>query len=140
MGGQPLAIFPMRMVDVTCLRAGVGQYIYIRNSSRYMAQLKNPTFPADGTRFAHVRKDFKITIRRDDSETGLHCKVSIARLDASNVRLTSKDWHGTKSVVMLNLTDSTAELIQPILGIDAQADAWTAVVIEKCVEFLEYYE
>lgn len=105
-----------------------------------MAQLKNPAFPANGTRFAHVRKDFKITIRRDDPETGMHCKVSIARVDANNVRLTSKDWHGTKSVVMLNLADSTAELIEPILGIDAQAESWTAVVIEKCVGFLEYYE
>lgn len=105
-----------------------------------MTQLKNRAFPADGTRFAHMRKDFKITIRRDDPETRLHCKVSIARVDVNNVRLTSRDWHGTKSVVMLNLSAGTAELLQPILGIDAQSEAWTAMVIEKCVEFLEYYE
>lgn len=123
------------------LFAILNQPIYLHHHpTRYMTQLKNPIFHADGIRFAHVRRDFKVTIRRDDPETGMHCKVSIDRVDANNVRLTSKDWHGTKSVVMLNLTDSTAELIQPILGIDAQAESWTAVVIEKCVEFLEYYE
>ena len=105
-----------------------------------MAPLKNPSFPADGTRFAHVRKDFTISVRRDDPETGLHSKVSITRLDEKNVRLKCRDWHGTKSVVVLDLSAGTAELLVPILGIEAQAEVWTAVVIERCVEFLEYYE
>lgn len=106
----------------------------------YMTPLKNPSLPADGSRFAHVRKDFTISVRRHDPETGLHSKVSITRLDEKQVRLKSRDWHGTKSVVILNLSEGTAELLTPVLGIDAQAEVWTAVVIERCVEFLEYYE
>lgn len=105
-----------------------------------MTPLKNPSFPADGTRFAHVRKDFTISVRREDTETGLYSKISITRLDERNVRLKCRDWHGTKSVVVLDLSVGTAELLAPILGIEAQAEVWTALVIERCAEFLEYYE
>lgn len=105
-----------------------------------MQPLNNPAVRADGTPFSHVKQNCEITLRRNDSKTGMYSKVSIARLDANRIRLKSRDYDGTKSVVVLDLSNNTAELIKPLLGIDAQVEVWTSLVIEQCVEALEYYE
>jgi hypothetical protein len=99
-----------------------------------------PAVPVDGSEFQHIPVNRKILITEVDPETGRKNKVSIERTTEQNVRLKWRDWHGAKSLVIIDLKTSTARTLNDgiMKGNLDWARAGVSVVVAECLRYLRH--